>query len=830
MPGPSLKNDSINIITHDMKTLVKKIQDLRHLGIEDSQIALPRICVIGDQSAGKSSLIEGMSEIKVPRAAGTCTRCPMEINLTESDPDQPWTCRVYLSRKYFYDTSQRVDKVSKKSHPFGPWHVQDQEDELFITLSDRDDVEEAIRWAQLAILNPGRPTAVYIPGQNFDTDENYCQVKFSPNVVRLDISAPGFPSLSFYDLPGVISQAEHEKDRYLVAMVENLVKEYITQANCIVLLTLPMTNDATNSSAARLMREVKSAKARTLGVLTKPDRIQTGESYVQWVEILEGEKFRLGHGYYVIRNNPDPTVQHAQARLEENAFFASEPWATELAAYQEKFGTRKLQTALSSLLLDKIQSCLPKVIEQIEAKSQRIDAELQTLPDPPSASSPFILCQMLNNFREHVQAHMDGGSADYPLLKMWFHLATDFKRVLIHTRPTVGILSQAEDREKAMKNQKDDDSDSEVTIVHPPTPAKRKALTHGDTPDAKRRFTPDLGRISSTSPFDKVSREIKKFTWEDIRECNETASRGCLPDQIDPKAIEILNQRSVEHWKVPLMIFLDESHDLVKKILLEQIDEVFVQYQRTNLYREIRRIVEQYLQKLHQQHIDWAEEVYEMEHNKPFTMNRIALEQAKNHGFSVLVRARNSGRYGMYQDRIGRYPEGDIRRDNELKSMIEKPQELEEILGPDQYLPEMRIMAYARGYYDVASSRFVDLICQSTHTKLFSKCRSQLIEEVQRELHINDHDSKCLVIVSNRASVDILYLVVERCCELMAEEPERQHRRLVLQREKEKIVKAQTWLSAAKKDEPEDVYDNMTVKSQPQDDWAPFASSMDTSV
>ncbi|RAH46914.1 putative dynamin GTPase [Aspergillus brunneoviolaceus CBS 621.78] len=812
MSRPSaLKNDLINIITHDMKTLVKKIQDLRHLGIEDSQIALPRICVIGDQSAGKSSLIEGMSEIKVPRAAGTCTRCPMEINLTESDPDQPWTCRVYLSRKYFYDTSQRVDKVSKKSHPFGPWHVQDQEDELFITLSDRDDVEEAIRWAQLAILNPGRPTAEYIPGQNFETDENYCQAKFSPNVVRLDISAPGFPSLSFYDLPGVISQAEHERDRYLVAMVENLVKEYITQANCIVLLTLPMTNDATNSSAARLMREVKGAKARTLGVLTKPDRIQSGESYVQWLEILEGDKFKLGHGYYVIRNNPDPTIQHAQARGEEDAFFASEPWATELVAYQEKFGTRKLQTALSSLLLDQIQGCLPKVIEQIEAKSQRIDAELQTLPDPPSASSPFILCQMLNNFRERVQAHMDGGSVDYPLLKMWSHLAIDFKKVLRETRPSIKILSQAEEREKAMYSQKADDSDSEVTEVHPPlaTLAKRKALNHGDTPDAKRRFTPDL---DSFRPFDKVRRDIKNFTWEEIRECNEAATRGCLPDQIDPKAIEILNQRSVKHWKTPLTIFLDESHNLVKRILLEQVDEVFVQYQRTNLYREIRRIVEQFLQKLHQQHINWAEEVYEMEHNNPFTMNGIALEQAKNDGFGVLVRARNSNRYALYQDRIGRYPQGDIRREKELSSMMEKPQELEAALGPDQYLPEMRIMAYARGYYDVASSRFVDLICQSTHTKLFSKCRGQLIEEVQRELHINDHD------------------MFERCCDLMAEEPERQHRRLVLQREKEKIVKAQTWLSAAKKDEPEDVYDNMTVKSQPQDDWAPFASSMDTSV
>jgi hypothetical protein len=100
--GPS---DSISNLAQSMTALVKKIQDLRHIGIEDSRITLPKICVVGDQSTGKSSLIEGMSEIKVPRSAGTCTRCPLKINLSASDPDQPWSCRVYLSRKYMFDGS-----------------------------------------------------------------------------------------------------------------------------------------------------------------------------------------------------------------------------------------------------------------------------------------------------------------------------------------------------------------------------------------------------------------------------------------------------------------------------------------------------------------------------------------------------------------------------------------------------------------------------------------------------------------------------------------------------------------------------------------------------
>ena len=36
---------------------------------------LPQIAVIGQQSAGKSSVIEAISGITLPRSPGTCTRC-----------------------------------------------------------------------------------------------------------------------------------------------------------------------------------------------------------------------------------------------------------------------------------------------------------------------------------------------------------------------------------------------------------------------------------------------------------------------------------------------------------------------------------------------------------------------------------------------------------------------------------------------------------------------------------------------------------------------------------------------------------------------------------
>lgn len=211
-----------------------------------------------------------------------------------------------------------------------------------------------LRLAQLAILNPGTAYENYLPGK---ADPGPAiQVKFSPNVVRLEISGPGLPNMSFYDLPGVISVPEIDEEQYLVELVSNLVEEYIKDDSCINVLALPMTDDPTNSTASHLIRKVK-AEERTVGVLTKPDRVQRGESFDQWVQMLSGQRFRLGLGYYVVKNNPDPTIANTTARVEEREFFRTEePWASTLSQQSDRFGTLQLQTYLSHKLTAQIKA------------------------------------------------------------------------------------------------------------------------------------------------------------------------------------------------------------------------------------------------------------------------------------------------------------------------------------------------------------------------------------------------------------------------------------------------------------------------------------------
>ena len=43
------------------------------------------IVVLGDQSSGKSSLLESISRIQLPKGIGMVTRCPLEIQLRNTE-------------------------------------------------------------------------------------------------------------------------------------------------------------------------------------------------------------------------------------------------------------------------------------------------------------------------------------------------------------------------------------------------------------------------------------------------------------------------------------------------------------------------------------------------------------------------------------------------------------------------------------------------------------------------------------------------------------------------------------------------------------------------
>lgn len=90
-------------------------------------------------------------------------------------------------------------------------------------------------------------------------------------------------------------------------------------------------------------------------------------------------------------------------------------------------------------------------------------------------------------------------------------------------------------------------------------------------------------------------------------------------------------------------------------------------------------------------------------------------------------------------------------------------------------------------------------MCQGIHIKLFMRCRNELRGEIEQKLGILDENGMNTSTKYNIPSLMNAHLASERCMELMAEDRERQVRRMHLQKEKEKLDKAQGWLKVAEK-------------------------------
>ena len=349
VPGASLQ-----IVGEQVNLLVDAIEELRKLGLKEIDTELPELVLIGDQSAGKSSLMSAIAEINLPKHMGMCTRCPANIKTSPSDT---WSCTVSLYEYYHFSNDAR--RAPTKSNLFPPWRENEDQGlaiRHFKTVSDKSELEEVLLWAQVALLNPSQDYHAFIPGtgtiaQNGLKIGHKHEADFSPNIVAIEISGPRLPALSFYDLPGIFLSAATVEEQYLIKVFENLADKYIKRENALIILAMTMASDPGLSRTKAIIDQHRAGK-RTIGVLTKPDRLQKGPMHLDFDAILKGTERPLPRGYFVTKQ-PGPDFvpcgdYHTQAREEEIAFFDSDPlWSGEWRTYRDRCGTAAIQTYLS---------------------------------------------------------------------------------------------------------------------------------------------------------------------------------------------------------------------------------------------------------------------------------------------------------------------------------------------------------------------------------------------------------------------------------------------------------------------------------------------------
>ncbi|XP_058224017.1 dynamin-related protein 4C-like [Rhododendron vialii] len=302
-----------------IRPLLDAVDKLRHLKVAQEGIQLPTIVVVGDQSAGKSSVLESLAGISLPRGQGICTRVPLIMRLQHHQHAQP---ELHL-------------EYHGKTVP-----------------TDETHIAEAIVSATDEIAGNGKG--------------------ISNTPLTLVVKKRGVPDLTMVDLPGITRVPVHGQPDDIYEQISGIIMEYIKPEESIILNVLSATVDFPTCESIRMSQRVDKTGERTLAVVTKADKAPEG-----LLEKVTVDDVNIGLGYVCVRNRIGDE-SYVEARVEEAGLFQTHPLLSKID--ESMVGVPVLAQKLVQIQATIISRCLPDIVRKINEKLNASISELNKMP------------------------------------------------------------------------------------------------------------------------------------------------------------------------------------------------------------------------------------------------------------------------------------------------------------------------------------------------------------------------------------------------------------------------------------------------------------------
>lgn len=370
MTADHLDSTALQQLQQRQRGLLDDIDRLRTRGI-GHHVGLPQLIVCGDQSSGKSSVLDAISHLRFPTDSGQCTRFATEVVLRR---DANSSISVSIKPGPSRPTSEHA-KLQQFQHEF-------TDAQRFPAL-----VDEAKK-----AMGIGDKT-------NMFTDDVLC----------VEICGPDKPHLTLVDLPGLIQRNPENAEK-----VRNLVEKYMDNKRSIILAIVSAENDAENQSIFNLMRDHDEEGKRTLGIVTKPDMLDVDSPKERdFIRLVQNKDTPLSLGWHVLRNRAygARATTYADRDLEESQFLSRRAWAN---VERPLKGATELRKRLSDILLSHIERTLPDMISEIRQKLDNAKDRLERLgPSRASASQQRgYLISLSSRFDRLIREASEGHCLD----------------------------------------------------------------------------------------------------------------------------------------------------------------------------------------------------------------------------------------------------------------------------------------------------------------------------------------------------------------------------------------------------------------------------------
>lgn len=317
-----------NITVGDHRDLLDIIDNLRSQGVSH-YVDLPEIIVCGDQSSGKSSVLEAISGMPFPTKDGLCTRFATELVLRRGGEVNTRVSITPGESRYGED-KERLENWQPKAS------------------IGKEGLGVVTEEARLAMAEPT------------GTEE------FFEDTLRVELTGPQQPHLTMVDLPGLFRSGNKEQSDADAGIVRGMVNRYMARPRSIILTVVSAKYDYVLQEVTALASQADPEGLRTMGLITKPDTLDVGsESENYFFRLAQNLEAELSLGWHVLKNRnfEERNVTSAQRDVLESEFFAQGLWGSLDSSH---CGVEALRVRLSAVLRDQILAQLPSLVQDVE--------------------------------------------------------------------------------------------------------------------------------------------------------------------------------------------------------------------------------------------------------------------------------------------------------------------------------------------------------------------------------------------------------------------------------------------------------------------------------